>query len=894
MSSTGPSSTLAPSTRLGPYEITAPLGAGGMGEVYRARDTRLDREVAVKLLPPLLAANPQFRARFEREAKSVSALNHPHICAIHDVGNATVGGDELHYMVLELVDGESLAQRLSKGPLPLAEVLRLGGQIAQALDAAHRAGIVHRDLKPGNVMLTRAGAKLLDFGLAARPGEGPGAVPVESTLHTEAKPLTEQGTIVGTFQYMAPEQLEGQASDARTDIFALGTVLYEMATGRRAFEGKTRTSLIAAIVSSEPPPISSVQGMSPPALDHVVRKCLEKDPEDRWQSARDVAAELQWIAEGGSRAGLPGIVSTRRRVREGLAWAIAGLASLAAIGFAVAWARRAPKPPPIVRFEVPNPPGILAVGPPVLSPDGRMLAFDATDATGKRSLWLRPLDALEARELPGTEGTLRPIWSPDSRSIAFMSGGKLRRVAVAGGPAQTIGDAQYGADGSWSPRGLILLDGRGNDPLWAIEAGGGVRRSLITPDATKGERGVGWPAFLPNGRHFLHYMMMASAENNELRVRDLDTGETRSIMKIPSQVVYAHPGYLLFVRERTLVAQRFDADALELRGDPVPLSEGLGVGELGSVAISASRTGAIAYRPGRAAQGRLLWIDRKGQETPALEQERAYGDVWPSPDGSRLAFDVGENENTVDIWIRDFARGTTTRFTFESAAEFSPAWSPDGKRIAYTVVKGKGWDLFWKDAAGTGEPEPLLEDDEQKYVSDWSRDGSTIVYSSRGEQNWDIWAMRVTGDRKPFPLRKTKFSEDNGVLSPDARFLAFRSNESGQSEIYVQEFPEARSKWQISPSGGRDPHWRADGRELYYRSPDSRLMAVPIDKGPSFAAGTPQPLFQARFAPIDARSLYRPSPDGQRFLVVAPRMGDVNPPAVVVLNWASALESASH
>jgi Tol biopolymer transport system component len=862
-----------------------------MGEVYKARDTRLERDVAVKLLPPLLASNPQFRARFEREAKSVSALNHPHICAIHDVGSASVGGDELHFMVLELVDGESLAQRLAKGPLPLAEVLRLGAQIAQALDAAHRAGIVHRDLKPGNVMLTRAGAKLLDFGLAARPGEG-AVAPVESSLHTEAKPLTEQGTIVGTFQYMAPEQLEGQPADGRTDIFALGALLYEMATGRRAFEGKTRTSLIAAIVSSEPPPISSVQGMSPPALDHVVRKCLEKDPEDRWQSARDVAAELAWIAEGGSRAGLPGIVSTRRRVREGLAWAIAGLASLAAIGFAVAWARRAPKPPPIVRFEVPNPPGVLAVGPPVLSPDGRMLAFDATDATGKRLLWLRPLDALEARELPGTEGALRPIWSPDSRSIAFMSGGKLRRVAVAGGPAQTIGDAQFGADGSWSPRGLILLDGRGNDPLWAIEAGGGVRRSLITPDATKGERGVGWPAFLPNGRHFLHYMIMASAENNELRVRDLDTGETRSIMKIPSQVVYAHPGYLLFVRERTLVAQRFDADALELRGDPVPLSEGLGVGELGSVAISASRTGAIAYRPGRAAQGRLLWIDRKGQETPALEQERAYGDVWPSPDFSRLAFDVGEDENTVDIWIRDFARGTTTRFTFESAAEFSPAWSPDGKRIVYSVVKGKGWNLFWKDAAGTGEPEPLLEDDEQKYVSDWSRDGSTIVYASRGEQNWDIWAMRVTGDRKPFPLRKTKFSEDEGVLSPDGGFIAFRSNESGRSEIYVQEFPEARSKWQISPNGGRDPHWRADGRELYYRSPDSRVMAVPIDKGPSFAAGTPQPLFQARFAPIDARSLYRPSPDGQRFLVVAPRMGDVSPPAVVVLNWASALENA--
>jgi len=891
MSSAGPSSTLAPSTRLGPYEVTAPLGAGGMGEVYRARDTRLDREVAVKLLPPQLAGSPQFRARFEREAKSVSALNHPHICAIHDVGSATVNGEELHYLVLELVEGESLAQRLTKGPLPLAEVLKLGAQIAQALDAAHRAGIVHRDLKPGNVMLTRGGAKLLDFGLAARPGDGPGVVPVESSLHTEAKPLTEQGTIVGTFQYMAPEQLEGQASDARTDIFALGTVLYEMATGRRAFEGKTRTSLIAAIVSSEPPPISSVQGMSPPALDHVVRKCLEKDPEDRWQSARDVAAELAWISEGGSRAGLPGIVSTRRRVREGLAWAIAALAGLAALGFAAAWARRAPKPVPIVRFEVKNPEGVLAVGPPVLSPDGRMLAFDAADAAGKKAIWLRPLDALESRLVPGTDGALRPIWSPDSRSIAFMAGGKLRRVAVAGGPVQTIGDAQYGADGAWGPTGVILLDGRGNDPIWVIDAGGGVRKPLVTPDTAKGERGAGWPAFLPDGRHFLHHVLMANPADNTLRVRALDTGETKTIMQTPSQVVYAPPGYLLFVRDRTLVAQRFDTSALELRGDPIPLGEGLGIGDLGLVSISASSTGALAYRPGQTAVRRLVWIDRKGQEKPAFDQERQYADVWPSPDGNRLAFDLDEDNNKGDIWIRDFARGTTTRFTFEPEREFSPVWSPDAKRIAYSV-QGKSWNLYWKDAAGTGEPELLLDSAEDKFATDWSHDGSTIVFSSRGETNWDLWAMHV-GDRKPFALRKTKFSELNGTLSPDGRFLAYQSNESGQTEVYVQEFPEARSKWQISPDGGREPLWRADGRELYYRSPDAHLMAVAIETGSAFAAGTPQPLFVARFSPINARSLYRPSPDGQRFLVNVPRAGDATAPAVVVLNWAAVLESTS-
>jgi eukaryotic-like serine/threonine-protein kinase len=794
-------------------------------------------------------------------------------------------------MVLELVDGESLAQRLTKGSLPLADVLRLGAQIAQALDAAHRAGIVHRDLKPSNVMVTRAGAKLLDFGLAARPGEGPGAVPVESSLHTEAKPLTEQGTIVGTFQYMAPEQLEGQAADARTDIFALGAVLYEMATGGRAFEGKTRTSLIAAIVSSQPPPISSVQSMAPPALDHVVRKCLEKDPEDRWQSARDVAGELGWIAEADSRAGLPGIVSTRRRVREGLAWSIAGLA---AIGFAVVWARRAPKAAPIVRFEIPNPKAVLDVGPPVLSPDGRLLAFAAADATSKSAIWLRPLDALESRPIPGTEGAGRPFWSPDSRSIAFMAGGKLRRVAVAGGPVQTMGDAPFGSDGAWGPTGVILLDGgRVNDPLCLIEAGGGVCKPVVTPDTAKGERVAAWPAFLPDGRHFLYHVVMANYLDITLRVRALETGESRTIMQTPSQVVYAAPGYLLYVRDGTLVAQRFDTKALELRGDPIPLGEGLGIANrIGLVSLSASMTGALAYRPGAATQTRLVWIDRKGQETPAFDEERQYAHVSLSPDGSRIAFDVFEDDNKGDIWIRDFARGTTTRFTFEPEREFAPVWSPDGKRIAYTV-QGKSQNLYWKDAAGTGEPELLLDTPEDKFVTDWSRDGTTLVFSSRGEQGWDLWAMRVTGDRKPFPLRKTKFSEATATLSPDGRFLAYQSSESGQNEIYVQEFPEARSKLQISMSGGRDAQWRADGRELYYCTPDGHIMAVAIEKGPSFAAGTPQPLFVARFSPMTTRSRFRPSPDGQRFLVNVPRPGDATAPAVVVQNWGSALEGAT-
>jgi Tol biopolymer transport system component len=883
------SSGLAPSSRVGPYEVTSKLGAGGMGEVYRARDTRLERDVALKLLPSHLAADPQFRARFEREAKSVSALNHPHICTLHDVGSETVHGEELHYLVLELIDGESLAQRLAKGRLSSEDVLRFGVQIASALDAAHRRGIVHRDLKPANVMITRAGAKLLDFGLA-RSADGKPAVESISSLNTADQPLTEAGTIVGTFQYMSPEQLEGQAADARTDIFALGAVLYEMAAGRKAFEGKSRTSLIAAIVSSQPPPIATVDAMSPPALDHVIRKCLEKDPDDRWQSARDVMAELQWISEGGSRAGLPGIVSTRRRVREGLAWGAFAVASLAALGFAVAWARRAPQPAPVVRFQVPNPDGITDIGPPVISPDGRMIAFDAADLGGKRQIWLRPLDVLESRPLAGTEGALRPIWSPDSRSIAFMSGGKLRRIAVAGGPAQTIADAPNGADGAWSEQGVILFDGRTNDPIWRVEAAGGVPKPIVTPEPEKGIMGAGWPAFLPGGRHFLYQTTTANPEDAALVVRALDGTESKLLLKTASQVLFTPPGYLLFVRDRTLVAQPFDPRSHEVRGEPVPLSEGLGLDNVGLASISASTTGVLAYRPGQSAQRRLMWIDRNGKETAALGNEREYLDTWLSPDGRRLVFETEEAGGKGDLWIQDFDRGTTTRFTFEPEREFDPVWSPDGRRIVFSTQK-KSWDLYVKDAAGTGEAVPLLESDEDEFVTDWSRDGAYVVFSSRGnDTGWDLWALPMTGERKPFPLRKTKFGELNATLSPDGRFLAYQSNESGRVEVYVQEFPEAKSKWQVSPDGGREPYWRADGRELFYRAPNAKLMSVPVEKAAVFTSGTPVPLFTGRFAPVNARGLYRPTPDGQRFLVLSPLGRDAMQPATVVMNWTSGLQ----
>jgi Tol biopolymer transport system component/tRNA A-37 threonylcarbamoyl transferase component Bud32 len=883
------SARLAASSRLGPYEIVSAVGAGGMGEVYSARDTRLDRTVAIKLLPPQLARDEQLRARFEREAKPVSALNHPHICTLHDVGRETVGGDELHYLVLEMIEGESLADRLSKGPLPLAEVLRYGVEIASALDAAHRQGIVHRDLKPGNVMLTKTGAKLLDFGLAHSAADA-SAAGVLSTLKTLDKPLTEAGTILGTFQYMSPEQLEGQPADARTDIFALGALLYEMATGRRAFSGESRTSLIAAIVSSQPPAVSSVQAMSPPALDHVIRKCLEKDPEDRWQSARDVVAELKWIAEGGSRVGLPAVVLGRRRVRERLAWAAFAVATLAAAVLAVAWARRAPRPPALVRFSVALPEQATSVGPPAVSPDGSKIAFDASDAGGKREIWLRALDELEARPLAGSEGALRPIWSPDSRFIAFMAGSKLRKVDVAGGPPQTICDAPTGADGSWSPQGVILFDGRGNDPIWQVPAAGGVPKPEVEPDAAKGVVGAGWPAFLPDGRHFLYVVNGQSTEDRRLMVKELGAKESHELLKTGSRVVYSPPGYLLYVREQTLVAQPFDTRALRLTGEPIPLGEGLGVDPLGLASFSISGNGVLAYRAGHAEARQLLWLDRSGKETPALDEPGAYTDASLSPDGKRLAFDFSKGNQAIDIWIRDLARGVSSRFTFDAAEERDPVWAPDGRSLVYSLQR-KNADLMQKDASGTREAELLLASDEDKYASDWSRDGRYLLYISRGKDTgFDLWALPMSGDKKPIPVAKTQFNELFGTFSPDGRFVTYPSNESGQMEIYVQEFPEPRNKWQVSTKGGNEPFWSGSGQEIFYRTPDATVMAVPVKTSAgSFDAGVPHALFKTRFASVTARARFRPTPDGQRFLVLAPLKQETVSPTTVVLNWTAAI-----
>ncbi len=881
---------LAAGSKLGPYEILSAIGAGGMGEVYRARDTRLERTVAVKVLPEHLTSNEDLRQRFEREAKTISQLSHPHICALYDVGRE---GDR-DFLVMEYLEGETLSARLDKGALPAEQLLRYGIEIADALDKAHRQGIVHRDLKPGNVMLTKSGVKLLDFGLAkfqvAARGNLISGASVLATQAQPSQPLTERGTVLGTFQYMAPEQLEGGEADSRSDIFAFGAVLYEMATGKKAFTGKSQASLAGAILRDDPTSVTEIAPMVPPAVNRIVKTCLAKDPEDRFQTAHDVKLQLQWIAEGGSQAGVPMPVAARRKSRERLAWAVAAAALIAAAALGFGFARRAPAKPRMARFEIGTPEGIIGIDAPRISPDGRYLAFNATDTEGKTRIWIRALNALTAQPLTGTEGTGRPFWSPDSRFLGFMAEGKLKKIEVTGGPAQKICDAPTGADGSWSSTGMILYDGTGADPIFKVSVAGGTPTIAAKPEASRKETQVGWPEFLPDGRRFLYMVYGQKPEDSAYRVGSLDSPDSKPVAPAQTLVTYAPPGYLLFVRDRTLVAQPFDAKAVKTRGEPVPLAEHVGTDSVGLATFSVSRDGTLAYRTGDSG-ARMLWVDRSGKELETIGERGEYSSPRLSRAGDRLAFSLNDpRSGKADIWIRDLVRGVNSRFTFGSGANIYPVWSPDGGTIVFRSDREGNYNLYEKPASGQGEEKVLLKDDVSKMATDWSSDGRYIAYGRQGkETGWDCWALPTFGDRKPILIAGGPFLELFPAFSPDVRFVAYQSNESGRPEIYVQSFPVASGKWQVSSSGGTDPSWRADGKRLYYRSADQKLMAVDIQAGESFKAGIPQSLFAATVQPGIARNKYVPSSDGERFLLVAPLGREALNPTTVVLNWSADL-----
>jgi Tol biopolymer transport system component len=885
---------LAAGQKLGPYEIVSPLGQGGMGEVYRAKDTRLERSVALKVLTDTMSSSEEVRQRFEREAKAISSLSHPHICTLYDVGRE----GETDFLVMELLEGESLAERIAKGPLPIEEVLKLGLQIADALERAHAAGIVHRDLKPGNVFVTERGVKLLDFGLAKLHAAGaPTSKTMMGQLPTEyqSAPLTSAGMILGTFQYMAPEQLEGREADARSDLFALGCVLYEMATGKKAFTGASQASLIGAIMSGTPPAVSSLAPLSPPALDRVIATCLAKDPKDRWHTAHDVRLQLAWIAEGGSQIGLPAPVVQHRKNRERLAWAAAAALALVAAATTAGYLRRAPAPPLVGRFEIPQPAKLLSVGEPKLSPDGRHVAFAAVDEKGTALIWLRSLDALEARPLAGTEGTstrTRPFWSPDSRFVAFIADGKLKKLPIDGGPAQKVCDAPTGADGTWSEGGTILFDGQPNDPIIECPAGGGVAKPLVK--RVEGDNGyqVAWPQFLPGGKRFLYVGWGGKEGVNGIRIASDDGGDDRLVVEGLSRVEYAPPGYLVFVRDSTLVAQRFDADAGRLSGEPLPIVDGIGVDSNGQAEFSVSRSGVLVYRAGQGGGAQLSWLDAKGsREGEPIEAGPLFNPTL-SRDGRWLAVQKVDSKTGSDLWLRDLKRGVNSRLTFAPEDDLAPLFAHDGQSVYFARAEKDGSFRVLEQALDSGAERELWKSPRTAFPVALAPDGRDLLVGQFEEKSNGLDLLRLPLDPAgaPVPFAATpEFAEFRSTFSPDGRWVAFASNASGRSEIYVQAFPTPGRKWQISTEGGTEPVWSADGKTLHYFAADRRLTKVDVTIGAQFDAGVPVPLFTLPLAAQTARNRYLVSNDGRRFLVVAPMGEGMTRPMTLVLGWDAAL-----
>jgi Tol biopolymer transport system component len=879
---------LSPGTRLGPYEVVAPLGAGGMGEVYRARDTRLGRDVAIKVLPEHLSANPDIHARFEREAKTVSSLNHPHICALYDVGTE----DGVPFLVMELIEGETLAQRIERGPLPIPEVLRLGVQIADALDRAHRAGIVHRDFKPGNVMLAKSGVKLTDFGLArstgvVAPSGGSGVTVAQlSQSPTVVSPLTVEGALIGTFLYMAPEQLEGREADARSDIWALGCVLYEMATGKRAFEGKSQASLIGAIMNTEPPPVSTVMAFAPPALDSLIHSCLAKDPEERVQTAHDVKLQLGWIAQSGSSAGgtVAPVVRKRGLGREAIAWAVAAIA-VALLAFLGLRGGRPDASAQQIRFIVPLPDKLSGVELPRISPDGRMMAFAAQDSAGRTMIWVRPMNALAVNPLPGTERAGRPFWSPDSRHLAFIADGKIKKVAIAGGPPVVVGDAPNGYDGSWGRSGVILYDGGTTDPIMRVNAAGGVPAQAVPGDSTFA---VGWPAFLPDGKHFF-FTKLPVVGPPEIMLGTLGKPSGQPLGITGSRVEYSPDGYLLFARERTLLAQRFDLGRRKLVGEPFPVAEDLPVSTSGQANFTVSNNGVLVYRATGSVLSRMVWLDRAGHEAGQVAATADYRAPSLSPDGRRVVVRRRDSDAAnADVWMIEPARGTTSRFTFDPATDTAPVWSPDGSQIAWASTRGGADGIWLKSAGGLGQEQQIAKPGPFAAPLDWSRDGKWLLYSVVDPRTGvDLWALPMTGEHTPQVVLQTPFNEARARFSPDGRWIAYQSDESGRPEVYVASFQGTGGKWQISADGGTDPDWSPDGRELFYLARDQHLMSVAITPGETLAPGTPQALFRVQTEGGTRRNVYEVAPDGKRFLFLLPA-GDSGTPITTVVNWRPA------
>lgn len=892
---------LAPGTRLGPYEVVSRIGSGGMGEVYRARDTRLDRTVAIKVVAAELSADPDLRRRLEREARMTSSLNHPHICTLYDIGRQ----DQTDYLVFEYLEGQTLAERLKRGSLPTEQVLRYGIQIADALEKAHRQGVVHRDLKPGNIMLTKSGAKLLDFGLAKavyaqrslglmREGQAP-----HQDLATASIPLTAEGTLLGTFSYMSPEQLEGRDADARSDIFALGAVLYEMAAGRKAFEGTAPANVMAAVLEREPHPLTAVQPLTPPALERLVKMCLAKDPGERWQTAHDAKLQLQWLLEGLSRAGVPAPVSLRRRTREYVAWAAAAVAIIVALLLAVAYSRRQlPQPAQGLRSSLLPPPNFSFV--PynfAVSPNGARLAFVAVGPDGRDALWVRALSASSAQQFTGTESAMFPFWSPDSRRIGFFAEGKLKTVDIVGGAVEVLCEAPTGRGGTWNAEGTIVFAPAIVGPLYRVSASGGVPTPVTRTAPQGGGQAHRWPLFLPDGRHFLYFVDWSGPEDpqgNGIYVGSLDPGEPKLISSELSGTVEYASGNLVYVRDGRPMAQPFRVDRLQMIGPPVPtaqqeLEKSVDFSEPG---FSVSQNGLLVFQSAADSPSRLVWFDSSGKE---LEQIPGIGCIYPrlSPDGRYLAVGSDDEHNgRYYVRVYDLERGISTRVG-DATTQETPIWSHDGKRITYATVRAGTYYLEEIGSDGSGPPQVLLKG-ARMIPNDWSPDGHLLFMDfSKGRPRLDVYSasdQRVrefaVGDHQV-----TEFSAAGAEaqFSPDGKWIAYTgSGGRATRDIFVQPFPGPGRRIQVSSAGGAQPRWKRDGRQMFYVTPDRKLMAVSFDPRTG-AAEAPRMLFQTRIvAPNFALFQYDVSPDG-RFLINS-FPSSTSSPLTLITGWTALLK----
>ena len=886
--------TLSAGTRLGPYEILAPLGAGGMGEVYKARDTRLERTVAVKVLPSHLSSSPEVRQRFEREAKTISQLSHPHICALYDVGRE----GEHEYLVMELLEGETLSDRLANGPLPLDQTLRYGVEIADALDKAHRQGIVHRDLKPANVMLTRSGVKLLDFGLAK--AMTPAAQQSSLTALPTQQGLTQEGTILGTFQYMAPEQLEGKEADGRTDIFAFGAVLYEMATGKKAFAAPSQASLITAIMSSEPAPISSVQPTSPAALDRIVRTCLAKDPEERWQSASDLKRELRWIAEGsasGVAAPVSGAAPGPARRSSRVPWIATALATIAAAGLALALVRvRGARPTPVYAFLDPPPKtGWQLTGdeaaPPVVSPNGASVVFGAG---GK--LWVRSLRTGEAAPVAGTEGATFPFWSPDSRSVGFFSSGKLRAIEAAGGPSQALADAPTPRGGAWGPDGTIVYTPDFQGGLWRVPATGGTPKVITEVDKSRHSTHR-WPWMLPDGKHVLYLAashINPRSEASGIYVVSVEGGPaTRLIASYGSAQTV--PGWLLSVSEGHLVAWPFDEGRLSVSGKArrAPADANFDYGTWRAV-FSVSRDGILVYQTAQEqARGQLQWMDSAGRIGARVGEPNNSYALRLSPDGSRAS--VIEGDPNSDLWVYELERGFRTRLTTNEQVILTPIWTRDGAEILYvsgtSATVGSDYKLLRRPSFGGGKVSEVLRSKVRIEPTDVSPDGKYLVADHGVIGTTTIWLYPLAEPDKGAPLMESAALQTDGRVSPDGRWMSFTQLQGGRLEVFVVAFPSGIERQQVSAAGGSHARWSPDGRTLYFVSQDNELMAAAVEsQGAQLHLKAAEPLFPVQlFTGPRVSGAFEITPDGKRFLVNS--SGNVESPSLrLVTNWAAELD----